>query len=89
MSKIPGAPESTPGVLLELQLQDDPSRLRFISFRFKAYKAPVTPIAVPNAKRRERMWRAMDAYAKSKDPVLRSVCVSTISHSRHVVVGKR
>ena len=80
MSKIPGAPESTPGVLLELQLQDDPSRLRFISFRFRAYKAPVTPIAVPNAERRKEMLEDMDAYAKADNPVLRSVCVSTISH---------
>ena len=33
----------------------------------------MTPIAVPNAKRREGMWRAMAAYAKAEDPVLRSV----------------
>ena len=48
--------------------------------RLFLHKGPVTPIAVPNAKRREGMWRAMDAYSKSKDPVLCSVRVSTISH---------
>ena len=57
--------------------------------RLFLYKGPVTPIALPNEDRRKEMWDDMDAYAKSKDPVLRSVCVSTISHSRHVVVGKR
>jgi len=57
--------------------------------RLFLYKGPVTPIAVPSAQARESMWSAMDAYAKAKDPVRRSVCVSTISHSRHAVVGKR
>ena len=57
--------------------------------RLFLHKGPVTPIAVPNAERRKRMWLAMDTYANAEDPVLRSVCVSTISHSRHVVVGKR
>ena len=52
-------------------------------------KGPVTPIAVPNEERRADMWKDMDDYAKAEDPVLRSVCVSTISHSRHAVVGKR
>ena len=57
--------------------------------RLFLYKGPVTPIAVPSVERREEMWRAMDAYAKAEDPVLCSVCASTISHSRHDVVGKR
>ena len=57
--------------------------------RLFLHKGPVTPIAVPSAERRKKMWRAMDDYAKAEDPVLRSVCVSTISHSRCVVVGKR
>ena len=57
--------------------------------RLFLHKGPVTPIAVPNAERREKMWDAMDTYAKAKDPVLCSICVSTISHSRCVVVGKR
>lgn len=52
-------------------------------------KGPVTPIAVPNEERRADMWKDMDDYAKAEDPVLRSVCVSTISHSCHAVVGKR
>ncbi len=45
-----------------------------------AHKGPVTPIAVPSVERRGEMWRAMDVYAKADDPVLCSVCVSTISH---------
>jgi hypothetical protein len=57
--------------------------------RLFAHKPPVTPIAVPSGEARECMWRAMDDYAKAEDPVLRSVCVSTISHSCHAVVGKR
>ena len=57
--------------------------------RLFLYKGPVTPIAVPSAEARKSRWRAMDAYAKAKDPVLCSVCVSTISHSRRAVVGKR
>lgn len=41
--------------------------------RFFLHKGPVTPIAVPSAEARGRLWRAMDDYAKAENPVLRSV----------------